>query len=83
MARKPASTVIDISHDTERLARELCAYAGHNPDALVFPGTPETIRTTFDKAYIIPPAEKLIAAWELFQFQALAVKHLKINGLLG
>ena len=78
---KPAAT--DITQDLERLSRELCMFAGHDPDANVFPGTPETMRTSYDRAYIIPPPERLIPAWQLFQPAALAVRDLKARGLLG
>ncbi len=73
----------DITQNTERLARELCAFQGHDPDALVFPGRPDTIRTATDQAFIIPEDRLLIRAWQLFEPQALAVRHLKTSGLLG
>jgi hypothetical protein len=73
----------DITGDMERLCRELCMFAGHDPDASVFPGTPETVRTSYDRAFIIPAPERLIPAWQLFQPHALAVRDLKSRGLLG
>lgn len=77
------NNTIDITQDLEALARELCIFAGHDPDASVFPGTPETVRTRYDRAYVIPPQHKLIQAWQLFMPDAIAVRDLKVRGLLG
>jgi len=72
-----------VPDEIETLARELCVFHGHDPDAMVFPGVPDTIRTNFERAYVIPKPELQIAAWQLFQSQALAVRHLKSAGFLG
>lgn len=72
----------DRAEDIEELARGLCEYHGIDPDAKVFPGTPETIRTSFDRAYIIPKPELQIAAWQLFQSQAMAIIHLQKEGFI-
>ena len=82
-SRDPVPQYIDAPEEIERMARELCSFHGHNPDALVFPGIPETIRTHSDRAFIIPEERLLLRAWQLYQPHALAARHLKTMGLLG